>query len=160
MPDTNPLRKESRPQEQASGEEMTRIQTDQIVSFDFPDGTQRRHILESRLSSPQDDGTYHETVMNSAIFDHGGNALYFTDPTKVIISHSGLWINTPEEGAICTHWLHPSRRSRNIRIGQDGVQTPTGAICSHCQSTRNSLYMATGLLLIGLLIGLFQGAWR
>lgn len=160
MPDTNPLRGESQPQEQAPAEEMTRIQTDQIISFDFPDGTRRQHLLESRLSSPQGDGTFHETMMRNAILDRNGNALDGSDASKIRISHSGLWINTPEEGAICDYWLHPTRRSRNIRIGQDGVQTPTGAICSHCQSIHSSLYWAAGILLIGLMVGLFQGAWR
>ena len=73
-------------------------------------------------------------------------------------SCTGAYIASQEQLAICSSWLHPSNRSRNILLGHDGRETQTGAICSNCDSWHTTICIAFGIIGLGVLAGLCKAA--
>ncbi|WP_457572513.1 hypothetical protein [Desulfovulcanus sp.] len=160
MPNPNPLAEDNHPQEEIQPTQATNLQTSELVTLLQPAEHQFQSItIRSHRSTLQDDGTYHEQTETCLAMDNAGQAMNTQDPTQVSLSHTGLWINHKEEGAICTYWLHPSNRSRSIKLGYDGRSTAGGAICSHCLSIRNSLLLCGALLLLGVLAGIYKACW-
>lgn len=160
MPTPNPLAEDNPPQEEVQPTQATNLRTSELVTFLHPAEHQFQSItIRSHRSTLQDDGTYHEQTETFLPLDNAGQPMNTEDPTQVGVSHSGLWINQNEERAICTCLLHPRNRSRGIKLGSDGQNTPDGAICLPCLSIRKSLFICGALLLLEVLAGIYKACW-
>lgn len=106
-------------------------------------------------TQPRENGVYEDTETRHILTDHAGNPLP-EDHNYIAISHTGLFITSPEQMAQCNYWLHPGNRSRIILAGQDGQLNPNGAICSHCASWPFTI----NIVLLFLVLGFFGGLLR
>ena len=157
MPPRNPLGQDSRPLEEAKAEEIINTRTQRSVRLIAPDGGAQEILMDIKDSIPDENGNWVDTELVNVVTDRAGNTLP-DDPRSVTLSHSGLYITSPEQRAECTSWLHPPGRSRTIFIGQDGRLTANGAICSRCDFWLGTLYLIIGILAIGFIVGVWQGA--
>jgi hypothetical protein len=155
----NPLREEDEiPREVRTGDTIINTRTQSITQLVDAQGNVRQFVTKVTDSRPDDAGGFTDSELIRVPFDSAGNPLP-EDPRKVRISHSGLYIGPEDKQAICTSWLHPPGRSRNILVGQDGHELPGGgAICSSCRFWLTTIYLGIGILALGLIIGLFKGA--
>jgi hypothetical protein len=156
MPPRNSLRNDDQPVEQTKGKTITNLRRERVVQLSDPDGTVRQFVLEVTDSRPNEDGTYSDSELINIPMDHAGNPLP-ADPRSVIVSHSGLYIPSEGQRALCTSRLHVSG-SRNIFIGQDGRLTPNGAICSRCDSLIGTLWILIFILAAAGIFGVWKGA--
>jgi hypothetical protein len=153
----NPFEEDNRPHEVIKGEDVVNIRTERIVRIRNQDGTYEDIVTNVRESRPDGNGNFIDTELINVVTDHAGNPLP-EDPRSVFFSHSDLFIRSQEQLAICTSWLHPPNRSRNILLGQDGRTVQGGAICSNCDSWQTTIYIAFGILGLGVLTGLCKAA--
>ena len=157
MPPRNPLREEGQPREQKEGADIINTITQRTVRLVRPDGTVQEIIMDAHGSRPDDNGGYRDTELINVVTDYAGNPLP-ENPRSMIISHSGLYITSPEQLAHCTSWLH-GNRSRNILLGQDGrMIAENRAICSRCDSWMGTIYFVLCILAIGIVLGIWNGA--
>jgi hypothetical protein len=151
----NPLKEDANPQEVKKGESITNLNNQKSFKMIMPDGTIRTFITTENSSGIEQNGQGTTTETTYVLFDPAGNPMPL-DPRKLILSHSGCFILTPEQRAICTSIFH-SRPNRNILIGQDGYLLGNGrAVCGHCQSIRTTILVVLGILGIGIFWGLLK----
>ena len=156
MPQKNSLRKDNTPQKLMEGDTITNMRVNRIVQRQMPDGSTEEIMVSGRFSGLNETGEYIDTELKRVIYDSSGNPMP-EDQNSVILSHSGLFIPSPEERAVCSSILHPGNRNRNIFIGHDGHLRNGRAICSHCRSLLFTIYLVLGILGVGTIIGLFKG---
>ena len=157
MPKRNTLRKENQPQDIIEGDEIITSTSQRVVRITSPNGDVQQIIMGGHTSAPGENGSYTDTELINLQTDHAGNPLP-EEPRSVRLSHTGLYISSPEQLAHCTSFFHSRNRSTNILIGQDGRLVEGGATCSHCESWINTIYIVLGIIGVGLVIGLFKGA--
>jgi len=151
----NPLKEDAHPQEVQKGESITNLNTQKSIKLVMPDGTIRTFITTENSSGIDQDGQATTTKTTYLVFDPAGNPMPL-DPRKLILSHSGCFIPTPEQRAICTSIFHRSP-NRNISIGQDGYVLPNGAgICSSCRSIRTTIFIVLAILGVGIFLGVLR----
>ena len=156
MPPRNPLNEEAHPRESVKDEDVINVRTQRVVRLMGPDGGVREVVTDARDSRPDQNGGYVDAELINVVTDHAGNPLP-EDPRSVIISHSGLYITSPDQFATCTSWLH-GNRSRNILLGQDGREVGRDrAICSQCDFWLGTIYIVLGILCLGLIVGIWKG---
>jgi len=158
MSNRNPLVEGGQPQEPIAGEKVaSNIRTQKLVRFLGPDGSEREITTDIHDSRPDQQGGYFDSEVSNILIDQGGNPMP-ENPRDLVISHSGLFIASPEQRGICNSILHLSSRSRNILIGQDGYISDEGmARCSYCQGVLTSIYIVLGILGLGLIMGVYKG---
>ena len=158
MPPRNPLREEGQPREQKEGSDIINTTTQRTVRLVRPDGTVQEIIMDAHDSRPDDNGGYRDTELINVVTDNAGNPLP-EDPRSMRISHSGLYINSPEQLAHCTSWLHGNNRSRTISLGQDGRMVGENrAICNRCDFRMGTIYLVLGILFLGIVCGIWKGS--
>ena len=151
----NPFRDNNVQSEAVKGKDIINIRDETIVQFPDQDGNPRQYVTDAVISEPDGQGGYINRRYKMPVRDRLGNPLP-EDPSTVILSHSNLFITSPDQLAHCTSLLHPVGPSSNILVGQDGRKTPGGAICSRCDFWLNSIYIVLGVLAIGAIFGLFK----
>jgi len=157
MPPRNPLRENDQPREETTGDQITNVRTERTVRIAGPDGNPQEFTTEIHDSRPDENGNFNIRELINAPTDHAGNPLP-EDPRSLIISHSGLYITSPQQLGHCTSWLHPANQSRNILLGQDGRATAGGAVCSRCDSWLGTIYTMGAIFAIAILLGVWSGA--
>ena len=157
MSTRNPLR-DGQPREQARGEDIINMRTQRVVRLTMPDGTVQEIVTGMRYSQPDPNGGFVESDLVGIPTDRAGNAFPAVPSNLVGISHSGLYIDSPEKQAICTSWLHPAGLPRTILLGQDGQATANGAVCSRCAFRLETIYAVLGILALGVIWGIWYGA--
>ena len=153
----NTLRDGNQPLEAVKGEKIINIRNQKILRAPTQDGNFQEIVMNESTSEPDGTGSYIDKQFINQITDHAGNPLP-EDPRSSIISHSGLYITPTDQRSHCTSILHPQNRSRNILLGQDGREVPGGAICSNCDYWWRTIYIALGILGMGIIYGLYKGA--
>ena len=113
-------------------------------------------IITKHQSRPDANGCYIESEESNIILDPAGNPITADLRSLKGRSHSGLTISSQDQLAYCNSIFHTTP-NRKILLGQDGSETPKGAICSHCEHIKNSLYLALLIICIGVIFGLFSG---
>ena len=152
----NPLKEDPHPQEVKKGEGITNLNTQKSFKMILQDGSVRTFITTENSSGIEQNGQGTTLETTYVLYDPAGNPMP-TDPRKLIFSHSGCFIPTPEQRAICTSIFHHSP-NRNILIGQDGYLLGDGrAVCGHCQIIRTTILIVLGVLGIGIFWGLLKG---
>ena len=146
----NTLRDGNQPHEPIKGDKIINTERKEIVTINGQEFTR-----EESCTKPDKDGNYVDTKTTHLLCDHAGNPLP-EDLGSTIRSWSGLYIPSEDKRALCTSFFHSNRFSRNIYIDQDGRLTPSGAICSRCDYLLTSIYIALGILGIGVIYGLFK----
>jgi hypothetical protein len=158
MPPRNPLRENDHPREQTKGKDILNTRSQRVARIVGQDGNVQEYIMDVHHSWLDGNGGHIDDELINVITDQAGNPLP-EDPRSVIRSHSDLFITSPEQFATCTSWLHGNRHSRNILVGQDGRPLPGGgAICSRCDTWVKTIYLALGILGVGLILGIWRGA--
>ena len=153
----NALREDDHPREEITGDTIINTRTQSITRLLDPQGNVQEFVTRVTDSRPDEAGEYVDTELINVPFDRAGNPLP-EDPRKARISHSGFYIGPQDKYATCTSWLHPPGRSRKILVGQDGSEVPGGAICSWCRFCLTTIYLALGILALGAIVGIFEGA--
>ena len=153
----DPFEEENQPHEAIKGEDVVNVRTERIVRIRNQDGTYQNNVTNVRETRPDGNGNYIDTEIINVVTDHAGNRLP-EDPRSVFFSHTGLYIGSQDQLGICTSWLHPHNRNRNIFLDRDGRETPAGAICSHCDYWIGTFCLAAGILGVGVLAGLCKAA--
>ena len=151
----NPLKDDNQAFEVLKGNKIINDRNETIVQMPDHDGNLRDYVVESEISEPDGQGGFVNTTRKRPVYDRLGNPLP-EDPSPVILSHSNLFITSPDQLAHCTSLLHPGRLSRNILIGQDGRLTPSGGICSRCDFCLRTIYFGFAVLGMGVVFGLFK----
>ena len=150
MPRRNRLRDNDNPLEPESPAAATNTTTVRQIQRVMPKGPPLYEPVSVRESRPDGQGGYVDTELTAVVYDVAGNPRPDDNPEGVIYSHSGLFIGSPEERAVCSSALHRGP-NRNILIGQDGGQLRNERwICSNCLARRNTLLL--GLVCLGLAI--------
>ena len=153
----NPFEEDNQPHEAIKGEDIINTRTERVIRIRAQDGTVQDIVLSVHESRPDENGNFIDTELINVVTDHAGNPLP-EDPRSVFVSHSDLFIRSQEQLARCNSWLHPPNRSRNILLGQDGRTVQGGAICSNCDSWHTTIFIAFGILGLGVLTGLCKAA--
>ena len=157
MPRRNPF-EESQPREQVKGEEIINTRTQRMTRIIGPDGIVQEFVTDLHDSRPDENGGYIDTEVTNVITDHAGNTFPEDPHSLEAISYSGLFVNSQEQRAMCTSRLH-GNGPRNILIGQDGRLTSNGtAICSRCDFWLGTIYFTIGVLVLGVILGIWRGA--
>lgn len=156
MPARNILQEDDNVQEIMEGDEIVNSTSQKIVRITDLNGNVQQIIMGEHTTAPDENGSYIDTELINVQTDWAGNPLP-EDPRSIILSHTGLYIPSREQLTSCTSRFHPAHRSRNIFIGIDGRLKEEGAICTHCDSWINSIYIVIGIIGAGLIIGLFGG---
>lgn len=156
MPPRNSLKDNDQPVEQIKGKTITNVRRERVIQISDQDGAIRQFVMDVADSRPNQDGTYSDSELINVPTDRAGNPLP-ADPRSVIVSHSGLYIPSEAQRAVCSSWLHGAR-SRNIFIGQDGRLTPNGAICSRCDSLTGTIWILLFILAVAGILGIWKGA--
>jgi hypothetical protein len=146
----NTLRDGNQPLEQINGDSFINTERKDIVTING-----QELIREESVTKPDENGNYVDTQKTHLLWDYAGNPLP-EDPQLTIRSWTGLYIPSEDKRALCTSFFHSNRYSRNIYIGQDGRLTPRGAICSRCDYWLTTIYIAIGIVGIGVILGLFK----
>jgi hypothetical protein len=155
MSPRNPLREDTYPQEVQKGENISNLRTQKCQRIIMPDGSIRTFITGENSSGVEQNGQVANIETTYVVFDSAGNAMP-VDPQNLILSHTGCFIPTPEQRAICTSIFHSSP-NRNIYIGQDGSLLGNGrAVCARCQSIRTTILIVLGILCIGIIWGIYK----
>ena len=151
----NSLKEDAHPQEVKKGESITNVNTQNSIKIVMPDGPVRTFITTEDSSGINQNGQATTAKTTYVAFDPAGTPLPL-DPRNLILSHSGCFIYSPEQRAICTSLFHRSP-NRNISIGQDGHVLANGAgICSSCQGIRTTIFIVISILGIGFLWGILR----
>jgi hypothetical protein len=153
----NPFEEENQAHEAIKGEDVINIRTERVIRIRAQDGTFQDIVFSVHDSRPDENGNFIDTELINVVTDHAGNPLP-QDPRSVFVSHTGLYIGSLEQLAICNSWLHPPNRNRNIFLDHDGRETQGGAICSNCESWHTTIYIAFGIIGLGVLTGLCKAA--
>ena len=153
----NPLANENQQFDAIKGEDIVNVRTERKVRIRTQDGTVEDFLVSAHDSRPDGNGNFIDSKLINVITDRAGNLLP-ENPRSVKLSITNLFISSPEELAICTSRLHPANCTRNILIGQDGRETPNGAICIYCSSWQTTIYIAFAILGVGVLAGLCKAA--
>ena len=153
----NPFEEDNQPHEAIKGEDVVNIRTERIVRIRSQDGTYEDIVTNVRETRPDGNGNFIDTELINVVSDNAGNPLP-KDPQSAFFSHTDAFIESQEQLARCNSWLHPHNRSRNILIGHDGRETPAGAICSNCDYWQTTIYIAFGIIGLGVLIGFCKAA--
>jgi len=158
MPPRNPLREEdSLPREQVRGDNITNTRTQRIVRMVDQNGNPQEILMDINDSSPDENGNWIDSTVVNLHMDSAGNPMP-EDPRSVVLSHSGLYISSPEQLSHCTSWLH-GNGCRNILLGQDGRALAAGrAICTRCDSILSTLYVVMFVCIISIILGIYSGA--
>ena len=145
------------PQEQLRGDSISRLNRRKILRLKDEHGAFQDIVAEGRISMPDDQGgiVVDEYVTYQA--DSAGNRIP-RNLHDLHISHSGRYIPSKNELAICSSRFHPPGVSRNIYVGQDGKRTESGAICSRCIAWHLFIKLLLGVIGVGTLTGLLLGA--
>ena len=149
----NPFEEKNQSHEVIKGEDVINIRKERIVRIRNQDGSYEDILVSMRESRPDGNGNFVDTELICDVRDQAGNPLP-EDIRSAFLSCTGAYITSQEQLAICTSCLHPSNRSRNIFLGHDGRETPRGAICSNCDSWHTTIYIAFGIIGLGVLVGL------
>lgn len=152
----NPF-EESNPREPVKGVQIINTRKERIARILGPDGYVQEIVLGMSDSRPDDNGGYVDTELVNVVTDRAGNTLPSDLHSLEGISYSGLFINSGDDRASCTSWLHPPGRSRKILLGEDGRQTLNGAICNRCDFWLGTIYLGLAVLGIGVILGLWKG---
>jgi hypothetical protein len=154
----NPLKEDAHPQEVQQGEGITNLKTQKSLTVIMPDGTVRTFITTENFSGMGQNGQVTNAETTYVVFDPAGNPMPM-DPQKLMLSHSGCFISSPEQRATCTSIFHRGL-NRNISIGQDGYVLANGAgICSSCQSVRTTIFIVLAILGFGIFWGVLRALW-
>ena len=154
----NPLRGEGQPREEVSATQFGRQRVTKTVRVHRPDGTVEEMPVSESSSCPDGDGNYVDTETQNIVTDPYGTVIP-SDPAKIIAySHSGAVITTQADLAVCASGLHPRNVSRTIKLGFDGRQTATGAVCSVCEHRQGSIYIVIFIFCAAAILGIWKGA--
>jgi len=157
MAPRNPLNDGSQPKEQTSGKKTINRKTIKKWRLTGTDGRSFDHTVSETDTRPDVNGNYIDSETKNILFDPSGVAVP-NDPSKILArSYSGLYIESPQEAALCSSWLH-TNPIRIIKIGFDGQQTQNGAICDECRSKRFVFYVVLGIISSGVIFGIWHGA--
>jgi len=149
----NPFEKDKPAHETKKGEDILNNRTERFVRIRNQDGTYEDILDRLRESRPDGNGNFIVTELICDVRDPAGNSLP-DDLRTAKKSGDENWITSPEELGICTSRLHPRNRSKNILLGHDGRETQNGAICSNCDYWHTTLFIAFGIIGLGVLAGL------
>ena len=152
----NPFNQEAQPREQQGAEDYSQISTKLVIHINRPDGSIREVPIQSHISRPNGNGTWNEIDVVNVIHDEAGNPMIVDDPQQIAISHSGLFITSPDKGGVCTSKLHPTWLPRNFLIDQDGKMVGSRGVCSHCMALMNRIQIILGVIGIGILMGVYK----
>lgn len=154
----NPLRGEGQPREEVTGDRFNNLRTRKRVRMLGPDGNIIEATTAENDSRLDEDGNYVDTETINLIPDASG--YFLPSDTGMLLgrSHSGLYITAPEQMAVCTSRFHPTNLSRTIKLGFDGRQTATGAVCSACDQRLGSIYIMVFILSVAVILGIWKGA--
>ena len=154
----NPLRGEGQPREEVTGDRFNNLRTRKRVRMLGPDGNIIEATTAENDSRLDEDGNYVDTETINFIPDASGYFLPSDTGTVLARSHSRLYITAPEQMAVCTSWLHPAQGlSRTIKVGFDGRQTATGAVCSVCDQRLGAIYIVVFIFSVAVILGIFKG---
>jgi hypothetical protein len=154
----NPFRDGNNPQEPDKLENIVNLNNRKIMRIRDESGNIiQEMVIDDRESRPDGNGGFIDIEYIDYLTDSAGNPLP-ENPRNLIISHSGLYIPTQEHLSKCTSRFHSSRFSRNIYVDQDGRTTGNGAICSRCDFWLITIYIALGIIGVGIFIGLLRGS--
>ena len=153
----DPFEEENQPHEVIKVEDVVNIRTERIVRIRNQDGTFEDIVTNVRETRPDGNGNYIDLELINVVPDRAGNPLP-KDPQSAFISHTGEFIESRDQLATCTSWLHLGNPNRNILLGHDGRETPAGAICSNCDYWQTTIYIALGIIGIGVLVGICMAA--
>ena len=153
----NPFEKDKPAHETKKGEDIINNRKERVIRIRNQDGTYEDILVSVRETRPDGNGNFVDTELICDVRDQAGNPLP-EDLRSAFRSCTGAFITSREQLAICTSRLHPSNRSRNILLGHDGRETQTGAICSNCDSWHTTIYIAFGIIGLGVLAGLCKAA--
>ena len=152
----NPLNTDGKTHDKSKGKYFLNQKKERILHLINPDGSVKEILLSIRESIPDGEGNYIDREIIQSPRDSAGNTLG-PDPTETVISHTGLYIHSADQRALCTSIFHSPNLSRNVLIGQDGRVTQRGAICSRCDYWLNTTYIAAAVIIMEITIGLFIG---
>ena len=153
----NPFEKDKPAHETKKGEDIINNRKERVIRIRNQDGTYEDILVSVRETRPDENGNFVDTELICDVRDQAGNPIP-EDLRSAFLSCTGAYITSQEQLAICSSWLHPSNRSRNILLGHDGRETQTGAICSNCDSWHTTIYIAFGIIGLGVLAGLCKAA--
>lgn len=156
MPRRNPF-EEPHPHKRQRGEDIVNLRRQRVARVIGPDGSENEIVLESHDSRPLGDGSYVDTDAINLSMDADGNVFPHDPQSIVAVSHTGLFITSPDQFGICTSRLH-GNRSPNIFLGRDGRAVKGGAICSRCDFWLGTIYIALGVGALGLVLGIWKAA--
>lgn len=132
------------------------IKSKKIVRRVNTDGTIDEIVLQDNLSKPDGKGGYIDTSIESVLLDSSGDPI--KNPSRYVLSHSGLGISHDEEKGICGSIFHQRNTTRHYKIKYDGITPKSGlGRCSRCQWIHLLIYAAASVLGLCLLIGLYKG---
>ena len=155
MPPKNPLKEDEFPQEPAKGESITNLNKQKIVRVTLPNGQILTSINSETDLNKGPNGQYTDAEITNVVIDQFGNPMVL-DPNNFSVSHTGLFITSPQMKAVCTSIFHRNP-NKNILIGQDGrLLGNGGGICNHCQNILYIIYTVLGIFGIGVIIGLYK----
>jgi len=153
----NSLREEGQPREQTEGKSIINSRTQRTARLVCPDGSVQEFLLDINDTRPDENGNWLDNELINVTMDRAGNPLP-KDLRSVKLSNSDLYISSSDQSATCTSWLH-GNRSRNILVGQDGRELGNGrAICDRCAFILTTIYLALGIIALGLVLGIWKGA--
>jgi len=153
----NTLNEGNPPQKLYEGDESTNLETEKKFRYKpFPD-IEEEITLKKSKSVPDERGVYKDTEVTTVLVDRFGTP-YPEDPRAAERSWSDLVIPSPEQKKACNSWFHSRNLSTSILVGQDGRETPTGAICSRCESCINSFYLLGVLAGLAVVVGVLFGS--
>ena len=159
MPDPrNPLGGDGPPREEVTGDRLMNQRVTRRIRILRPDGSVQEVPISENESRPDEDGNYNETETTNLVADTSGSVIP-SDPRMIRgLSHTDLIINSQEEAAQCTSWLHPRNRSRTIKVGFDGRRTASGVICSYCDGRLGTIYIVIFIFCLAVIWGIWKGA--
>lgn len=139
------------------------LTTEKRTRIHHPDGTEKTIIAARVFSRPDGRGGYQDIEEALFEFDPAGNPL-LPEMGRLVRSHSGsVFIPNGVNHGLCA-WPGHRGPNRHVLLGQDGVKLEDGtAICDPCRQKRNLIrfigFTLGGSALLGVVIGLFIGAW-
>ena len=102
MPPRNPLRESDHTREQKDGKDIINTRKQRTTRIVGPDGAVQEIIMDISDSRPDENGAYIDAEMTNLSTDAAGNIMPENPHDVIAISHTGLYITSPEEKAAQT----------------------------------------------------------
>ena len=156
MPNENPFHEEN-PTQEVRGDEVVNVRSQRIIRIQHSDGNMQEIPVSIRDSRPDGNGGFVDIELDTLITDHSGNVMPQDPHDMPAISHTGLYIDSPEKMGACTSWLHGSG-PKIFSIGQDGRQlSEERGRCSRCDFKWGTICFVIIICALGISLGIWRG---